>query len=637
MTTGPSSSTPLAEPGVPGHSSPGYLGPTSFMPVFEEAQTHLLTPSISESVVLPADPSDLPASSTTSHPRESEETMKLCLEVLSCIPSRSTSEILFARNVSSNDTWLPGGRLRLARSLYDTFGTSLEGTRRHPHLRDMADILCSNSKTRFFEDHDDPEEYMGAFCGAHMRWESLGILFTYWAFSASVVRDMDLNSNGQGVATGRQLVIRFTTCVSKCVDICRRLRAPPNTLFVLVCYRYALLESNVSGDASVETWRAHAESVALTTFLGLHCIPRTTPYEPSVSSEVKRRLFACVYNIDKVISSFTGRPPLLNARHVSTPLPLDIDDDILLGDRARLLEVARSPENLDESQFSNSKLKAVTIIRARCLMAFIRNDILDISLGQMHGDIAASLRFPEVLVLRLDELEGTALDSATRYSKLLVRLEHLQNLFFIQRLYAKHGQSDRSELLTVSFEMVSLTLYFWTHRDWFRDILGDYEWLVMCYAAPAGGILSMELLSPSPPPPLPTPSVASSSAAAPSRDNATATTDRRTAPSPSSSSAAAADSSFPAKPPPKRSQIIQQLSLLVGFLEWIRPSAPNGQLCQTVARIIRHILDQTLDGPPRGVGPGDDAAPLVDWNTVDFATDVSNYFNFDLLDTFDWL
>ncbi|KAK8086877.1 hypothetical protein PG994_001851 [Apiospora phragmitis] len=221
-------------------------------------------------------------------------------------------------------------------------------------------------------------------------------------------------------------------------------------------------------------------------------------------------------------------------------------------------------------------------------MAFIRNDILDISLGQVHGDVAASLSqlrqreletfasFPDVLVFRLDELEDAALNSATRYSKLLVRLEHLQNLFFIQRLYAKHGQSDRSELLTVSYEMVSLTIHFWTHRDWFRGILGDYEWL--------------------------------------------------------------ADLGSPGKPPPKRSQIIQQLSLLVGFLEWIRPSAPNSELCQTVARIIRHILDQTLEGLPRGVGgPDEAAASLVDWNTVDFATDVSNYFNFDLLDTFDWL
>ncbi|KAK8094407.1 fungal-specific transcription factor [Apiospora hydei] len=247
----------------------------------------------------------------------------------------------------------------------------------------MASILCSNSKARFVEDQDDPEEYMSSFCGTQMRWESLGILFTYWAFSASLTRDTDIHPVGQNVFTGRQMSRQFTNCVSKCIDICRKLGAPPNTLFVYVCFRHMLLESNVSGDAKL---------VAITTFLGLHCIPRTTPYEPSISSEIKRRLFACVYNIDKVVSSFTGRPPLLNARHVSTPLPLDIDDEVLLGDRARLLEVARTPEISDERHFYDNKLKSVTIMRARGMMAFIRNDILDISLGQIHGDVAASLR-----------------------------------------------------------------------------------------------------------------------------------------------------------------------------------------------------------------------------------------------------
>ncbi|KAK8862332.1 hypothetical protein PGQ11_008567 [Apiospora arundinis] len=643
---------------------PGYLGPTSFFPVFEEAQTHLLTPSVSESAAALTDPLDNPAQLASSRSQESEETLKLCVEVLSCIPSRCASEVLFTRNMNPCDTWLPGGRLRLAHSLYDAFGTSLEGTRRYSHLRDMANTLCANSKSPFFEDHEDPDEYMDAICGSHLRWESMGVLFTYWAFSACLTRDVEMDPSGQNVITGRQMANRFTNCVSKCIEICRKLRAPPNTIFVFVCFRHVLLESTVSGDASLETWKLHAELVALATFLGLHCIPRTTPYEPSISSEIKRRLFQCIYNIDKVIATFTGRPPLLNARHVSTPLPLDIDDEILLGDRRRLLEVARSPEIADEKHFYENKIKTVTIMRARGMMAFIRNDILDISLGQIHGDVAESLSqlhqreietyssFPDVLIFRLEEVSDHALDPAIRYSRFLVRLEHLQNLFFIQRLYAKHGQSDRSELLTVSYEMVSITIFFWTHRDWFRGTLGDYEWLVMSYAAPAGGVLSMELLNPSPPRALlptssTTPAGASSAsatataAAVPSSRDNTPATDRRkpllSRPSPSSSSAAAADSSTSGSfgKPPKRSQIIQQLSLLVGFLEWIRPSAPNSELCQTVGRIIRHILDQTLDGPP--AGPDGDAPPLVDWNTVDFATDVSNYFNFDLLDTFDWL
>lgn len=117
----------------------------------------------------------------------------------------------------------------------------------------------------------------------------------------------------------------------------------------------------------------------------------------------------------------------------------------------------------------------------------------------------------------------------------------------------------------------------------------------MSYAAPAGGVLAMELMKPSP--------------------------------VPSSSSGRHGE---PPSPRPKRSQIIQQLSLLVGFLEWVRPTAPNGDLCQAAAKVIKHILDQTLDASSL---PSGDA---VSWN-VDFSTDLSNYFNFDLMDTFDWL
>lgn len=126
----------------------------------------------------------------------------------------------------------------------------------------------------------------------------------------------------------------------------------------------------------------------------------------------------------------------------------------------------------------------------------------------------------------------------------------------------------------------------------------------MSYAAPAGGVLAMELLKPSP------------------------------MPSSSSSSGGGGGSGSshgePPSPRPKRSQIIQQLSLLVGFLEWVRPTAPNGDLCQAAAKVIKHVLDQTLDASSL---PAGDA---VNWN-VDFPTDLSNYFNFDLLDTFDWL
>ncbi len=79
-----------------------------------------------------------------------------------------------------------------------------------------------------------------------------------------------------------------------------------------------------------------------------------------------------------------------------------------------------------------------------------------------------------------------------------------------------------------------------------------------------------------------------------------------------------------------RSSIIQQLSLLVGFLDWVGPSAPNSNLCKSVMEVIKRVLDQTLNS----VGPTQSEA--FAWNS-DVSAELNDFFNFDLLDTFAWL
>ncbi|KAI1082157.1 hypothetical protein F5B20DRAFT_24555 [Whalleya microplaca] len=76
-----------------------------------------------------------------------------------------------------------------------------------------------------------------------------------------------------------------------------------------------------------------------------------------------------------------------------------------------------------------------------------------------------------------------------------------------------------------------------------------------------------------------------------------------------------------------RSSIIQKLSLLVGFLDWIGPSAPNGDMCVDSKSVIQRVLDQTLNATSSVY----EAPAQFDWDT---STQLD--FNFDLLDTFDW-
>jgi hypothetical protein len=212
-------------------------------------------------------------------------------------------------------------------------------------------------------------------------------------------------------------------------------------------------------------------------------------------------------------------------------------------------------------------------------------------------------QFPPVLVLQEGDVKSHSVDALTLYVRLLIRLEHLQNLFFIERLASKQQQHNQhnhhhdagtvsAPLLELSVEMVTLTLAFWTHQDRLSWMSCDFEFLVMSYAAPASGILCTELLNPA------------------------------------SSRGAAAS-------PITRSNIIQQLSLLFGFLDWVGPSAPNVDLCGIVKRVIKHVLDEALNVSADAPAPGllDEAGG---WD-AGFSADLNDYFSFDLLDTFDWL
>ena len=199
----------------------------------------------------------------------------------------------------------------------------------------------------------------------------------------------------------------------------------------------------------------------------------------------------------------------------------------------------------------------------------------------------ASLQFPDILIYQTGDYNNPDVDGPTLYTKILVRLEQLQNLFFIERLLKRTDPGRVSELVEISMEMVSLTLLFWTHREQLAGLQSDFEWLVMSYAAPAGGVICMEILNPS------------------------------QSPSPSR---------------PKRSDMIQKLSLLIGFLDFVQPTAPNSDLCFKVKTIMNHVLEEVLE--PKHTEP---TGPNLLEEYWDPSLDPNEFFNFDLLDTFDWL
>ena len=216
-----------------------------------------------------------------------------------------------------------------------------------------------------------------SFSGRYMRWETLGILFTYWAYGATKLPDLDAHIVPQPPSRKdrRQLMIELKECASTCITLCNVVEAN-NPLFVFLLHKHNLLESQIEGDASSILWRQHGDLVAVTLSCGLH---RYSDSSVSASSELRRRVYAAVFNIDKVISGFMGRPPLLSSRYTSTPLPLDVSDDAILAGGS---EIEAAVASLDVNGWNtDGKLHGCTLLRARTQLAFVREKILELALG----------------------------------------------------------------------------------------------------------------------------------------------------------------------------------------------------------------------------------------------------------------
>ncbi|TVY78535.1 hypothetical protein LSUE1_G005182 [Lachnellula suecica] len=84
----------------------------------------------------------------------------------------------------------------------------------------------------------------------------------------------------------------------------------------------------------------------------------------------------------------------------------------------------------------------------------------------------------------------------------------------------------------------------------------DYDYIIMCYGMPSTGILCASLL--------------------------------KQAQHPQSVTAA---ERLPT------AEVVQSLSLMIGFLEWIKPSAGNYKLCRRISKVIRSVLEQVFEPP----------------------------------------
>jgi hypothetical protein len=47
----------------------------------------------------------------------------------------------------------------------------------------------------------------------------------------------------------------------------------------------------------------------------------------------------------------------------------------------------------------------------------------------------------------------------------------------------------------------------------------------------------------------------------------------------------------------RRSESIQDLIMFTGFLDWVKPGAPNYEVCRRIQEIIGRVLEQVVESP----------------------------------------
>jgi len=133
--------------------------------------------------------------------------------------------------------------------------------------------------------------------------------------------------------------------------------------------------------------------------MGLHQDIKADGDVPFFLAELRKLTFAAIYSADKDVATFLGRPPRISHRYCNLQLPLDLEFHQVVAERGDLRLLSNK---FDEKGWNwDGVLSWATFARARLLMSFIREDVLELSLGfsvtdlQQRSGLVRTLRTPK--------------------------------------------------------------------------------------------------------------------------------------------------------------------------------------------------------------------------------------------------
>ncbi|KAL7920316.1 hypothetical protein ACQKWADRAFT_322217 [Trichoderma austrokoningii] len=520
--------------------------------------------------------------------------LQVALDALSSLPSLEAEHILAKSHINVFNGWISFSTTQVLSELRSSYPSAFREDQQRERLTELALTIFSNTADALSNDQDYLSvDWYSSFSGTRIRWEIIGLLFSSWALYALQ------NKVHISQYRPRVLVVKFFDIMQSCIRFCHLAKAS-NLFLLYLVYRTSIVSSILDGPGNANFWKLHTETVSLACSLRLHAMPDSSLEDVDTKKQSERRLFAAIYILDKSAAIFMGKIPLLTSQYCSTALPLDIFNTVLLHKKPALAANLLSLGIDSDGWNISGEIYCTTTLRARGLIAHLREEIMVLALNNKRRvlpdliklkmkQVRTFSQLPSWLQLSNDDEKSKSPDPCILYTKLFIRLEHLQNLFVIERLlHDIQLKVSQNDLVNVCLDVISVTVAFWTRNDCLVGMEGDYEWFIIGYAVPAAVTLCKTLLL--------------------AHDKSSSTSSTPT------------------------SAIIQQLSLLNAFIEWLMLRAPCSSQCSKTKNLIARVLDQVLNNSSYTT-----TDIVQDTRSQRSASRMVHTYDLNEIDTFNWL
>ncbi|WPB06571.1 uncharacterized protein RHO25_011228 [Cercospora beticola] len=448
------------------------------------------------------------------------------------------------------------------------------------------------------------QDWARAATGPNLRWETMGLILTQVGVIASMSPAWEpIFTAGQ---SRKEMVQTIYDLAGICIELSQRCGSR-NELLICLLYERLLITSIMQGDTSSQVWTSFSEVADTAVLHGLHLEVPENANMPFFLRELRSRIFNVIFSMDKLLSTFLGRPPRISYRYSVVQEPHDLTDAEICSD-PDTLQRRLSELSLSGGWSTRGPVARATWRKANTSRHIIREEILEIVIGPHITDIESRLQFirareqealakmPEFCRLDPEQLIADIKRNPTIhipgrgvpwrpvdvvcFCSIHLGMQHAA--FLLERAAYNKTKSDPSMLIATARSLLSLVLKAYSLSDFLNEFQVDLTDSLAFYVVPTAGVLALEMLK---------------------REQYYHAND-----------------DFP------RSEVLQQLSVLVPILEAVPADEGNGPICAMGLHAIKKVLDRLLSRPYQRPATNFDAQ--TGGGTNQFTTNMDNDADF---------